>query len=85
MFQAWGSTADVVGGAASCVPARAPAWSRAVKMTPERMAAKRVTAERVTAGRTAGRTTAGSVAADGVEKRAEPDWKLALSLAEGVG
>jgi hypothetical protein len=42
-------------------------------------------AERVTVGRTtAGRATAKREAADGLEKRAETNWKLALSSVGGV-
>ncbi len=49
-------------------------------MVAERMAAERAKAERTTAGR----ATATIEVADGLEKRAETDWKLALSSIGGV-
>ncbi len=49
-------------------------------MAAERMAAERVTVERTTAGR----VTAKREAADGLEKRAETNWKLELSSVGGV-
>jgi hypothetical protein len=62
------------------------AWSRAAKMKAEKMAAENMAAERAKAERTtAGRATAKREVADGLEKRAETDWKLASSLTWGVG
>jgi hypothetical protein len=51
------------------------------KMTAEMMTAGWVPAEMMTTGREGGRER---VAADGVEEKAVPDWKLALSSAGGV-